>query len=158
MSASIAALTLVLWLIPVGIAALGFMRYPPLLGLALFFVAIYATVWFWFRPQRFVITPTELIVEWPWRTEHLARRSILRVESLTPVALKAHIGRGVRIGAGGLWGGFGLLKTTREGTLRFYISRLDGYVWIGRGSERAWLITPEHPEAFVAAMTDPPLR
>jgi len=59
----------------------------------------------------------------------------------------------MRVGAGGLWGAFGWLWTTKRGTVQMYISRTDNFVWIERRSERPWLITPERPEQFVAAMT-----
>jgi hypothetical protein len=36
-----------------------------------------------------------------------------------------------------------------------YISRTDRFVWIERGDERPWLITPEEPEAFVRALGVP---
>jgi hypothetical protein len=156
MCGAFAALTSALWLLPLVSAGLAWALFPPLLALALFLLAMYASVWFWFRPTRFLVAPEELIVEWPWRTERLARRSIRRAETLDAAALKQRIGRGVRIGAGGLWGGFGLLKITRAGTLRFYISRLDNFVWIDRGGERAWLITPDRPGEFVAALRDAP--
>jgi hypothetical protein len=34
-----------------------------------------------------------------------------------------------------------------------YISRTDGFVWIERGADRPWLITPEQPQAFVSALS-----
>jgi hypothetical protein len=34
-----------------------------------------------------------------------------------------------------------------------YISRTDGFVWIERVDQRPWLITPEHPEAFVRTLS-----
>jgi hypothetical protein len=33
-----------------------------------------------------------------------------------------------------------------------YISRLDRFVWIERGVERPWVITPERPEEFARAL------
>ena len=63
------------------------------------------------------------------------------------------VGWGMRVGAGGLWGGFGLLWTARRGIVQMYVSRLDRFVWIERGKERPWLITPERAEEFVAALT-----
>ena len=38
-----------------------------------------------------------------------------------------------------------------------YISRTDDFVWIERGAERPWLITPERPEEFVDALGAAPL-
>ena len=59
----------------------------------------------------------------------------------------------MRVGAGGLWGGFGWLWTQRYGMMRMYISRTDGFVWIQNVSDWPWLITPETPEAFVRALS-----
>jgi hypothetical protein len=35
-----------------------------------------------------------------------------------------------------------------------YISRTDGYVWIERGEQRPWLLTPQDPEEFVRALRE----
>jgi hypothetical protein len=37
--------------------------------------------------------------------------------------------------------------------VQMYISRTDGFVWIDRGSDRPWLITPERPEELVRALS-----
>jgi hypothetical protein len=60
-----------------------------------------------------------------------------------------------RVGAGGLWGGFGWLWTEKRGIVQMYVSRTDRFVWIERGAERPWLISPENPEAFVRLLTPP---
>jgi hypothetical protein len=67
--------------------------------------------------------------------------------------LRRDVGWGMRVGAGGLWGGFGWLWTSRRGIVQMYVSRLDRFGWIERGKERQWLITPERAEEFVAALT-----
>lgn len=67
--------------------------------------------------------------------------------------LQREIGWGMRVGAGGLWGGFGWLWTQRRGIVQMYISRTDGFVWIERISGQPWLITPDEPESFVRALS-----
>lgn len=67
--------------------------------------------------------------------------------------LKREIGWGMRVGAGGLWGGFGRLWTTRRGVVQMYVTRTDRFVRIERAGGRPWLITPEQPEAFVRALS-----
>jgi hypothetical protein len=52
-----------------------------------------------------------------------------------------------------MWGGFGWLWTRKRGIVQMYISRTDRFVWIERAGERPWLITPERPEEFVAALS-----
>jgi hypothetical protein len=59
----------------------------------------------------------------------------------------------VRVGAGGIWGGFGWLWTKRQGLVQMYISRTEGFVWIERAGARPWLLTPEQPEEFVRALS-----
>lgn len=59
----------------------------------------------------------------------------------------------IRIGAGGLWGAFGWLWTTKRGIVQMYVSRTDRFVWIERAGERPWLITPENPEEFVRTLS-----
>jgi len=46
--------------------------------------------------------------------------------------VKKELGSALRIGVGGLFGGFGLLWTSRRGLIRFYIARLDNFVMIDR--------------------------
>ena len=67
--------------------------------------------------------------------------------------LEREVGRSMRVGAGGLGGGFGWLWTQKRGVVRMYISRTDGLVWIERRSDRPWLITPERPDNFVRALS-----
>src|SRR5262245_28762657 len=116
MSALIAGLTYMLWLLPAGFlfgALAG--RTPILAGPGLFVLAIYAWIWFWFRPTRFEVSADALEVVWPMRRERLPRASLSEVVIIDTAELKRRVGWGMRVGAGGLWGGFGWLWTTRRG-------------------------------------------
>jgi hypothetical protein len=89
---------------------------------------------------------------------HTARKlkivkDIAEVRLIDKRALYSEIGWGMRVGAGGLWGGFGWLWTQRRGIVQMYISRTDGFVWIERVGDRSWLITPAQPAAFVRALS-----
>ena len=55
------------------------------------------------------------------------------------------------MGAGGLWGGFGLLVTSRE-SVAMYVSRTDRFVLVRLRAGRSLLLTPAEPERFVAAL------
>ena len=88
----------------------------------------------------------------PLRRREIARRSISSVRLIDRATLRREVGWGMRVGAGGLGGGFGWLWTTRRGLVRMYVSRLDGFVWIERGAGQPWLITPDRPDAFVQAL------
>jgi hypothetical protein len=120
---------------------------------ALFIVAIYAWVWLRFRPTLFVVRPDMLEVVWPLKRRQIPREDISDVRLIDRRELKSQAGWCMRVGAGGLWGGFGWLWTGRRGIVQLYISRTDGFVWIERVSGRPWLITPEQPEAFVRALS-----
>lgn len=120
---------------------------------ALVVVAVYAWVWLRFRPSRFVVRPDVLEVVWPLKRRRIPRRDISDLRLLDGEGLRREIGWGLRVGAGGLWGGFGWLWTRRRGIVQMYVSRTEGFVWIERTSGRPWLVTPERPEAFVRALS-----
>src|SRR5262249_13219822 len=70
---------------------------------------------------------------------------------------RRELGFGMRIGAGGLWGGFRWLWTTRRGLLDLYVSRETDVVLVELDPRagRSLLLTPERPEAFVAPLQRP---
>jgi hypothetical protein len=156
-------LTLALLALPpmfVLIALLGnAQRDNALLGNALLFIptavliAVYVWIALWFRPTRFVVGPRALEIVWPLRRREIPREDIMAVRLLDKHALQREVGRSMRVGAGGLGGGFGWLWTQKRGVVRMYVSRTDGLVWIERRSERPWLITPEQPETFVRSLS-----
>ena len=119
---------------------------------ALIVVGIYAWVWLRFRPRRFVIHERSFEVIWPMKRRAIPRADISIVRLLEREELQQEIGSSLRVGAGGLWGGFGWLWTKRRGIVQLYVSRTDCFVWIERKSGRPWLITPEQPENFVRAL------
>jgi hypothetical protein len=136
MDFAIRALTIVLLSLPLIFLAGASYGRVPLLAPASFLVALYVWIWIWFRPGHFVVKSNVVEVVWPLR----------RYE------LRNEVGRGMRVGAGGLWGAFGWLYSQKRGVVRMYVSRLDGFVWIERGAERPWVVTPERPEEFVRAL------
>jgi hypothetical protein len=115
-------------------------------------LALYAGVWVWYRPTGFEVSERALAIVWPWRRRVIERSDVAAVRLLTKEEFRADFGWAMRIGVGGLWGGFGWLWTSKHGTLDFYISRLDGFVLIERRAGRWLIVTPERPEAFVAAL------
>jgi hypothetical protein len=120
---------------------------------ALVVVAIYSWVWLRFRPTRFVVRVDGLEVIWPLKRRYIRREDIAHVRLIARGELRSETGWCMRVGAGGLWGGFGWLWTRRRGIVQMYISRTDRFVWIERVHDRPWLITPEQPEAFVRALS-----
>lgn len=120
---------------------------------ALMVIAVYAWIWLRFRPSQFVVHRGGIEVRWPLKHREIPREDISNVRVIDREQLTKEIGRGMRVGAGGLWGGFGWLWTRRRGIVQMYVSRTDGYVWIERAGNRPWLITPERPEAFARALS-----
>ncbi len=153
MSPLILALTLGLLILPfvfLGNAAVG---KSPLMVPGLLLVAIYAWVWLRFRPSCFVVHAGAIEVIWPLKRRQIPRDDISNVRLIHKEELRRESGWGMRVGVGGLWGGFGWLWTQRRGIVQMYVSRTDGLVWIERISDRPWLITPEQPEAFVRVLS-----
>jgi hypothetical protein len=152
MSTFIRALTVVLFALPVAFIAGSLLWGAPRLGVGLLLAALTVWVWLWMRPSRFLVHPDAVEVVWPLKRRRLARAGINAVRLLDRAELRAMTGAAVRVGVGGLWGGFGWLWTQRCGIVQMYVSRTDGLVWIERSAERSWLITPASPEAFVRAL------
>jgi len=152
MSRAIRILTLVLLLLPIVFAASVALGHRELEGPGVFVVAIYVWIWLRFRPTRFVVRPDVLEVVWPLKRRRIRRSEISAVRLTDACELRREVGWGMRVGAGGLWGGFGWLWTRRRGIVQMYVSRTDGLVWIERVHGRPWLITPERAEEFVGAL------
>jgi hypothetical protein len=154
MSPEILVLTVVLLPLPLFFVALAFFYTTPLLlAPALFILVIYAWIWLLSRPTGFVVHPRYLEVTWPLKRRQIPRDDIQAVRVIDRQTLRREAGWGMRVGAGGLFGGFGYLWTTRRGLVRMFVSRTDHFVWIERRSERPWLITPDQPDAFVRALS-----
>jgi hypothetical protein len=70
---------------------------------------IYGWVWLRFRPTQFIMHPERIEIVWPLKRREFLRSDIVSIEWLTRHELKQNVGWGMRVGAGGLWGGFGWL-------------------------------------------------
>jgi len=153
MSSMIRALTIALILLPLVFFASVALGNRLLLTPAVLLVLIYAWIWLRFRPSSFVVFPDTLEVIWPLKCRRIPREDIASVRLINKEELLRQAGKGMRVGAGGLWGGFGWLWSDKRGIVQMYVSRADGLVWIERVSNRPWLITPEDPENFVRALS-----
>jgi hypothetical protein len=119
----------------------------------LFLVTIYAWVWPRFRPNEFVVHRGALEIIWPLMRREILREDITDVRIIDRQTLRKEIGRGIRVGAGGLWGAFGWLWTRKRGIVQMYVSRTDRFVSIECKGDRPGLITPERAEEFVRALS-----
>jgi hypothetical protein len=146
-------LTWLLWALPVlfVLTALASRGSHGLLWVALLLVVLYLAVWIWWRPGRFEVSARALVLVFPVRRARIAISDIESASVVDSKAFRDQFGLALRVGAGGLWGGFGWLWT-RNGWVEFYISALDRYVLIRRRSRIPLLISPEDPERMVAML------
>jgi hypothetical protein len=146
-------LTWLLWALPVGFAvvALASPRSAGLLWVALLLAVLYGAVWIWWRPGRFEVSAQGLALVFPGRRTMIAISDIESASVFDPKAFREQFGLALRVGAGGLWGGFGWLWT-RKGWVEFYVSALDRYVLIRRRRGIPLLISPEQPQRMVAML------
>ncbi len=90
---------------------------------------------------------------WPLRRRHIPKVNLAGASEVGREDLRKEFGVLLRVGAGGLWGGFGLACSSRGEHLSLYVSRhADGFVLVRARGKRSLLITPERPAAFVAAL------
>lgn len=155
MSPLIRGLTALVLAIAPLFVALGLLTRASILatiGLAL--TLLYGAVWVFWRPTSFEVSPAGLRIRFPGRRRAIAAREIAAVRLLSPEGFREEYGLALRIGVGGLWGGFGWLWTSKRGLLDLYVSRLDGYVVVERrGGARPLLFTPVDPEELVEALS-----
>ncbi len=155
MSPLILWLTVVLIAIPVAfvLSPLVFPEPSFLIVLGILLGGLYAAVWFFWRPTRFEISVEgDLDIVFPGRRRQFAASELAGCRLITNKQFRQKFGHAMRVGVGGLWGGFGLLWTSKGGSVDFYISRTDGFVLIERRSSRPILITPENPRCMVEVM------
>lgn len=151
MGLGIRAFSLVLVLLGVGFlvlarfdARVAWLPAALLLGLA-------ALVWLFFRPARFRLERGALVLDYPLRAKRIALAGLHTAERITPADFKARFRWALRVGVGGLFGGFGWLRTG-EGWVEMDIARTDGMVLLTFTGRAPMLLTPEDPEAFVEAV------
>ena len=149
MSPLILGLTIMMLAILVFFLSAGFLGYPAMFIPGILLLVLYTWVWVRFRPNRFVIHADILQIIWPLKRQQIPRSDITDIRIMNGKGLREEAGWCLRIGAGGLWGAFGWLWTSQRGIVQMYISRTDELIWIERGRDRPWLITPEKPEVFV---------
>lgn len=145
MTAFVVALPIVFGIVAI---KLGWPRAIAPFGLCVVFMVACFVVWTWFRPKQFIVGHDFLKIQWLFRKKEWKRSDVLSAKIITNSDFRKEYGRGMRIGAGGLWGGFGLLKTSKS-MFRMYISRTDEYVLVHLRNDHPLLITPERPQHFV---------
>ena len=157
MSTDIRVLTWIVLALPLALALGGTLGRGPargiLLGATALVLILYASVWLLWRPSVFEVDRTGLRILWPLRARVIPAREIIQAGVLSREAVRREFGWAMRVGAGGLWGGFGWLYTSK-GLLDLYVSRTDRLVLVRLRTGRPLLVTPEGDERFVAALRD----
>jgi hypothetical protein len=155
MSGLIRALTVVLLAVPLVFIVGAARDAGPRLVMApvaALLIVLYAAVWLFWRPTAFEVGPNGLVLRFPLRRLEIVRGNLAGAWTVDRDAMCARYGLALRVGVGGLWGGFGWLWTRRRGFVDMYVSRTDGVVLVERRSGRDLIITPERPEEFVRAV------
>ena len=156
MSHVIRLVTLFLLVLPIALAWGGLSRGGDVaaygIAIAGAMALIYGFVFLRMRPTRFEIDGNQLRIVFPLRTLTVDLDDVSRVGPITFEIFRRHYPRPLRLGAGGLFGGFGLLMT-QNGKVQFYISRDEPLVLLEFESGRMpLLISPTDPEAFARAV------
>jgi hypothetical protein len=160
MSRPVRVLTIALLPLPAVLLVLG-SRLPtaaPLTQVGLAVAALYGAVWLFWRPTHFDVTPEGLRIRFPGRARLVPAGDLASARTIGAAAFRERFGWALRIGVGGLFGGFGWLWTRRRGLVEFYVSRTDGLVLVERREGRPLLVTPADPEGLAGALSAPPLR
>ena len=111
-------------------------------------LGIYAFILIALRPTGFVLDGEGLRIEWPIRSRRVPRATLIEARQIDRAALGAELGWTVRVGAGGLYGTFGYLWTSKKGWVDVQASRVSDFVLV-HTTERTLLLTPDRPEVFV---------
>jgi hypothetical protein len=159
MSPAVKLLTTLLLAVPPLLLAVGWAQDQLWLSAVGVQIALlYAALWLLARPLDFQVTRDALEIRWPLRRQRVRRADITAVWAVSEsTGLGEGLGaRLVRVGAGGLWGTFGLLWTSRRGWVTCYASRFDGLVVVERRGARPLLLSPDDPQAFVELLDAPP--
>jgi hypothetical protein len=147
-------LTLLVLALPVGLAAFSLSSGRSVLLAAGLLTALVAPVWLWMRPRRLVVDEHALTIAFPLRAIVVPRTAIAAARVLDRVGLRSELGRAMRVGVGGLFGGFGLLRTQKRGWMRFYITRTDRLVFVDvKAGGRCYLLSAANPDALAAALS-----
>lgn len=153
MSNMIRVITIGFLVLPSIFAVIGLVQRSWPFGVAsLFLVVIFGAVWLWCRPLRFDIYPKYLKIVFPLWSRTITLGTVSEIALLRLGAFHYQFGFPIRLGVGGLWGGFGWLWTPKQGLLEFYVSQLDNFVVIKRKRGLTLMITPANPSQFVSVI------
>lgn len=150
MSPLFTGLTVALWLLPLFFGLFALWNRSVGAGITfIFLLSLYGVVWLFFRPSQFVISANNLEIQFPLWRRKIPINDILSVHIDDRRDFEREFGWAMRVGVGGLWGGFGWLWTQHQGWIEFYISRSDRLIIINRLTGKTLVITPSNSSLFV---------
>ena len=149
----IRGITFFLLLLPLLLGGIAFQFNLPMLAIvALLLIVLYGAVWLGCRPIGFTLTPQAFVIIFPLWRRRIPRSDIADIHQIDGKQFQRQFGWAVRIGVGGLWGGFGWLWTSRKGLVEFYISQLSEFILIKRHAHHAILLTPTQPKQLISML------
>src|SRR6185295_9361168 len=104
MSAAIVVLTMIVLAVPAIFLVVAARGREILATPGLLVIALYMWIWLRFRPTEFVVGPQALEILWPLKRRVILHSDIASARMVDRRELRALIGWGMRVGAGGLWG------------------------------------------------------
>ena len=153
MSSLIRGITIFLWLLPLLLGGIAFHFHLFSLAIvALLLIVLYGVIWSGCRPSRFLLTPQSFEIIFPLWRRRIPLSDVARISHINGGQFQQQFGWALRIGVGGLWGGFGWLWTSRKGLVEFYISQLSQFILIERYAGHPLLITPTNPNQLISML------
>jgi hypothetical protein len=148
------ALTLTLLALPVLLWGLSVLGSSAAGGTAMTGVGLcllYMGVWLAARPSRYELGEEGITMVFPIWRRTVPWSSVRGTRSFAGDAFGREVGRGVRVGSGGLFGSFGWLVTS-IGTLEMYISRRSDLVLVECEGRKGLLVSPSDASGFAKAV------
>jgi len=114
-------------------------------------LALIALVYLLWRPSAFVVDGGALTIMYPLRTRKYALDELTAAQPIDSKAFRSRFRYGLRVGVGGLFGGFGWLKVS-GGWVEMDISRVNDMVLLEWKDRSPLLVTPQRPDDFIATV------
>lgn len=146
-------LTAAVLLAGVGLLGAGLLTGGPTWLPGLLVLALAAAVSLLWRPTEFLVERGVLRTKYPLRQKSYSLADLVAVGPLDRAGFVARFRYGLRVGVGGLFGGFGWLWTAR-GWVEMDIARTTGMVLLEWRDRPPLLVTPARPDEFVEALKE----
>ncbi len=124
------------------------MPYILLIPCAILFAVLFGT--YLYSPLGYEITLDSIQVDRRISKFHIQRNEIL---SITPLS-SAELGRAFRtFGNGGMFGYTGWFRSSKQGSMRWFVSQRKNYVCVLTNNHKKYILSPDDVEGFIKAAT-----